>query len=223
MWVRTAMRLGRSSASRAVWIAEFDGGDVVAVGDPLGVPAVGVEALRHVLRERHRRRAVELDVVVVVQDDQLAEAQVAREARRLRGDALLQVAVAGDHVRPVIDDRAAVAVELRPEPPLGDGHADRVREALTERPGRRLDPRRQPRLRMTRGPRAPLAEPRQLVEREVVAGQVEERVEEHRGVPRRQDEAVAIRPLGVRRGVSEETRPEHVRHRGGAHRGAGVS
>ena len=39
----------------------LDGGEVVAVPDPLGMPAVGIEALRDVLRERHRRRPVELD------------------------------------------------------------------------------------------------------------------------------------------------------------------
>ena len=36
----------------------FDGGDVVAVGDLLGVPAVGVEALEPILRPGHGGRAV---------------------------------------------------------------------------------------------------------------------------------------------------------------------
>ncbi len=143
----------------------LDRGEVVAVGDPLGVPAVGVEALGDVLRPGHRRRAVELDAVVVVEHDELAETQVAGEARRLGRDALLEVAVAGDDVRPVVDDRLAVAVELRREPALGDGHADRVGQALAERPGRRLDPRRQPRFRVARRARAPLAERLEVVER----------------------------------------------------------
>ena len=87
----------------------FDGGEVVAVRDPLGVPAVGIEPLRDVLREGHRGRPVELDAVVVVQDDELAEAQVSGEAGRLGGDPLLEVAVGGDDVRPVIDDRRGPA------------------------------------------------------------------------------------------------------------------
>ena len=61
-----------------------DGLEVVAIADPLGVPAVGVEAGGHVLAEGHRRRAVELDPVVVVEDDQLAQPEVAGEARRFR-------------------------------------------------------------------------------------------------------------------------------------------
>jgi hypothetical protein len=200
----------------------LDGRDVVAVGDPLGVPTVGIEALRHVLGKGHGGRAIELDVVVVVQDDQLAQAQVAGKAGRLRGDALLEVAIAGDHVRPVIDDRAAGAIELRPEPALGDGHADRVREALAEGAGGRLDARCQARFRMPRSPRAPLAEQRELLEWQVVAGQVQQRVEQHRGVPGGQHEPVPIRPFGMRRRVAEEARPEHVRHRCRAHRGAWV-
>ncbi len=38
-----------------------------------------------------------------------------------------------------------------------------------------------------------------------------------------QDEAVAVRPVRVGRGVAEEPRPERVGHRRGAHRGAGMA
>ena len=80
--------------------------EVVAVDDALGVPAVGGEARGDVLGPGHLRRSVELDEVVVVEDDELAEAQVPRQARGLGGDALLEVAVGRDDVGPVIDDRA---------------------------------------------------------------------------------------------------------------------
>ena len=87
-------------------------------------------------------------------------------------------------------------VELGRQPPLGDGHPDGVGEALAERAGRRLDAGRQAVLGMARRPRAPLAERLEVVEVEVVARQVEERVEEHARVAGRQDEAVAVRPVG---------------------------
>ena len=51
MCVRTAMMLGRSSARAAV-DGGLDGVQVVAVGDALGVPAVGVEAGQDVLATR---------------------------------------------------------------------------------------------------------------------------------------------------------------------------
>ena len=67
---------------------------VVTVGDVLGVPAVGSVPREHVLSERQMRLAVDRDVVVVVQDDEATQAQVARQRRRLRTDTLLQTAVA---------------------------------------------------------------------------------------------------------------------------------
>ena len=143
---------------------------------------------------------------------------------RLGGDALLQVAVGHDPVRR--GGRSIVVagpVELGGEAALGDGHADRVGEALAERPGRRLDAGRQAVLGMAGRARAPLAERLELLERDVVAGQVEERVEEHRGVAGGQDEPVAVRPVRMRRGVAQEARPEDVGHRRGAHRGAGMT
>jgi hypothetical protein len=157
-------------------------------------------------------------VVVVVQHRQLAEAQVAGEARRLRGDALLEVAVRRDDVGPVVHDLVVALVELAREAPLGDRHADRVREALAERASGGLDTRGEPAFREAGRARAPQPELHELLEHEAVAGHMEQRVQEHRGVPRRQHEAVTVRPIRVRRGVPEEAGPEHIGHRCRAHR-----
>ena len=207
----------------------LDGGrdrlHVVAVGHALGVPAVRLEARGDILGPGHLRRAVELDEVVVIQDDELAESQVAGQARRFGRHALLEIAVRGDDVGPVIDDRAVgtVGVELGGESALGDGHADRVGQALAERTGRGFDAGRQAVLRVARRDAAPLAERLEVVHRDRVAGQVEQRVQQHAGVPGRQDEAVAIRPVRVRRGVAQEARPDGVGHRRRAHRGTRVA
>ena len=66
---------------------------VVAVLDDERLPAVGLVALADVLREGELRVAVDGDLVVVVEDDELAEAEVAREGGGLGGDALLEAAV----------------------------------------------------------------------------------------------------------------------------------
>ena len=129
--------------------------DVVAVLDPLGVPFVGVEAEEDVLVPGHRGRPIELDVVVVVQEEELAEAQVAGQARRFGRDPLLEVAVRADPVRPVVDDGVARPVELGGQPSLGDRHPDGVGEALAERPGRRLDPGRETVFRVARASGCP--------------------------------------------------------------------
>jgi hypothetical protein len=55
----------------------------VDVGDD--VPAVGLEALRRVVDEPGRDRAVDRDAVVVVDGDQLVELPGARRARTPRG------------------------------------------------------------------------------------------------------------------------------------------
>ena len=52
------------------------------------VPAVALVALQHVLRECQVRGAFDGDPVGIVEDDELAQAEVTREGRRLRGDAL---------------------------------------------------------------------------------------------------------------------------------------
>ncbi len=188
--------------------------DIVAVGYALDVPAVGLEALAHVLGEGEVGGAVDGDVVVVVEEDQLAELLVAGEGGGLAADALHHAAVAGQHVGVVVDD---VVAEGGGEEALGDGHADGVGDALAERAGRRLDARRVPVLGVTRRAAAPLAEGLEVVDAQVVAGQVQHGVEQHARVARGEHEAVAVRPRGVGRVVPEVTREERVRDGRGAH------
>ena len=139
----------------------------VAVLDVQHVPAARRVARADVLGHDQGQRSVERDLVRVVEVDQLAEPEVARDARGLGGDALHHVAVGDERVRRVIDDLVAGAVEVPGEVLLGDRHADRVRGALAERPGRRLDAGRRVRrsrvcpalpLRVAGGLAAPLAE-----------------------------------------------------------------
>src|SRR5579884_2653396 len=168
----------------------LEGREVVAVLDAGDVPAVGFEAAAHVLGERERGGAGERDPVVVVEDVELAEPEVAGERARLRRHALHEVAVAREHPGVVVDDDVARAVEARGEVRLGDGKAHRIADALTERPRGGLDARGEVHLGMPGRAAAPLAKAADLVERQV-AREVEQGVEEHRAVAGREDEAVA--------------------------------
>ncbi len=77
-------------------------------------------------------------------------------------------------------------------------HADRVGEALSQRAGRRLDAGRVPVLGVAGGLGAELAEALDLADVHArIAGEIEQRVEQHRAVPGRQHEAVAVGPLGI--------------------------
>ena len=144
---------------------ELERRDVVDVVDALHMPAVRPEALLLILRvETDGGRPVDRDVVVVVADDQLAEAELARDRGRLVTNPLHQIAVRRDDVDAVIDERVARPVVALGQKALGDRHADRVAEPLAERPGRRLHTRRVTDLRMSRRPRAPLTKGLEVVE-----------------------------------------------------------
>ena len=180
------------------------------------VPATGGKARLLVGHVRQRHLAVDGDAVVVPQHDQPRQLQLARKADRFLRNALHQAAVARDDPGVVV---------LDPGPPtraqvfLGNGKADRIGDALTQRAGRRLDPGDMAVFRVACGDGAPLAEVLDLVQRHVgIAGQVQKRIDQHRPMPGRQDEPVTVGPargLGVELQVLFEQNRRHIGH---AHR-----
>lgn len=164
-------------------------------------------------------RTVDRDVVVVVEVDEPAEAEVPRDRSRLHRDALHHVPVGADRVDVAIDEVVMRPVVALGEETVGDREADAVREALPERARRRLDPLGQEVLGMAGRARAPLAKALQLLQREVVAAEVQGRVLEDAGMSRREDEAVAALPFGIDRVVAHHVSVERVRERGQRHRG----
>ena len=100
-----------------------------------------------------------------------------------------------EHIGVVVDE---VVAEGGVHDALAEREADRIGEALAERAGRRLDAGGMAVFGMAGGLGAELAEMLDLVDRHVlVAGQIEQRVEQHRAVAGRQDEAVAVGPVRV--------------------------
>jgi hypothetical protein len=193
---------------------------VVPVDVRHDVPAVGLEALRRVIGEPGLDVAVDRDAVVVVETDELAELERARERAGLVRDAFHEAAVAEEHVGAVIDDLVARTVELRGEHAFGERHADRVRQALSERARRRLDAGRETVFRVARRPGMDLAKALDLLHREVIAGEMQQGVEQHRAVAVREHEAVAVDPLRIGRVVAQVAAPQHLGDLGHAHRHA---
>jgi hypothetical protein len=142
-----------------------------------------------------RSVAVDRDAVVVPQHDQPAELQVPGQRDRLVADAFHQAAVAGDDIGAVVDQRVA---EGGVQMPLGHRHADRVGQpwpsgpVVVSMPG----------VAEFSGWPAVLCRAGGSCSSSIVmariAGQVQQRVEQHRAVAGRQHEAVAVRP--ARRG-----------------------
>src|SRR6185312_9309025 len=95
--------------------------------------------------------------------------------------------------------------------------------ALAQRAGGDLDAGGVAVLRMAGADAVELAEALDVVEADggdaerlavpvdaLYAGQVQHRIEQHAGVARREDEAVAVRPAGIGRVVAPEPGPERV-------------
>ena len=128
--------------------------DVLAGVDPLGVPAISGISGHDVLAECDGRVVLDRDVVVVIEDDQVAELLVRGQRGRLTGDALFHAAIAHDHIYVVIEQRGAgrcVRIEQTTFATGGHGHTDTVGDALAQGPCGRLDAERVPVLGVTGG------------------------------------------------------------------------
>src|SRR5688572_11908180 len=88
---------------------------VVSVHIRNDVPAVRLEALGRVVREPAGNVAVDGDTVIVVEGDELAEAERARERTGFVRDAFHHAAVANEYVCVVIDDFEAGTIEFARE------------------------------------------------------------------------------------------------------------
>ncbi len=143
-----------------------------------------------------------------------------RERSRLRSHAFHQVAIADDRISRVVDHLESGTVVARRELRFGNRHADRIGESLPERAGRDLHTWRVAALGMSRRFAAKLAELLDVVERNVVTGQMQQTVKQHRTVSGGEHEAVAIEPVGIAWIVFEQPRPQRVRHRRCAERHA---
>ncbi len=191
-----------------------DGAVVMAV-DHLGRPAGGLEAHHLIAGLGDGRHPVDGGVVVVKQHAQAVQFEAAGQRDGLVADAFHQAAVAGDDPCAVVHQIVAIT---RVQMTLGHGHAHRGGDALAQGAGGRLDARRVAVFRVARRGRAPLAEILDLLHRHgLEAGQMQQGIDQHRAVARRQHEAVAVRPVGRGGVVFEELGPQHGGHVGHAH------
>src|SRR5687768_18280075 len=150
--------------------------EIVCVIDALCVPAVRLVTFGGIVAESESRISFDGDVIVVVESDQLAEPQVSGEGGCLVRHAFHHVTIAGDEVCVVIDDVVTRPIEKGSKLRFGDGHADCIPNTLSEWTGCRLDARSVAELGMPRRAAFPLTELLQVVEEEVVTGEIEDAV-----------------------------------------------
>ena len=184
------------------------------------VPAVGLETHRGVIGEPPVSIAIDTDVVFVPQRDELVQAQRARQRAGFVADALHQATIAEEHPGAMVDDGVAVAIEVPRQQLFSQRKANRIGQPLSQRPGGGFHARADMVLRMPRGLAAELAKRLQLLDRQVIAGQMQQRVLQHRAVAVGEDETVAIGPVRIGRIAVEVVVPQHLGDVGHAHRHA---
>ena len=195
--------------------------DVMAVDAGNHVPAIGFEALGRVVAEPVGDAAVDGDAVVVPEGDQLVELPGAGQRAGLVRDAFHEAAVADEGVGVVVDDGETGAVELDAQELLGEREADGVGQSLADRAGGRLDAGGVAVFGVAGQAAAQLAEVLDVVQRHVIAGEMQHRIDQHRRMAVGQHEAVAVDPLRVGRIMVEVARPQggaHFRHAHGGTR-----
>ena len=154
----------------------------MAVDGAQHVPAVGHKTQRGVVNKPGCHLAVDRDAIAVVQRNQLVELPGAGQRRRFVADALHQAAIPQKHIAVVVDHGMAIAVELLRQQLFSQCHAHRIGQALSERAGGGLDAGGDAYLGVARGLAVQLTEVFQLFHRQLVASQVQQRIDQHRAV-----------------------------------------
>ena len=194
--------------------------------DDAHVPAVRLVTLGDVLGEGDVRVVLDRDVVLVIDEGQVAELLVTGEGAGLGRHTLHDVAVGGDDVDVVVERRLAgrrLGVVQTLLTALRHRHADGGGEARAERARRDVDALGVVHLGVAGGLRTPRAKRLQVVELEARTGQVQLDVLRQRRVTAGQDETVTADPLGVGGVVRHEVLVDEVGDGCQAHRGAGVA
>jgi hypothetical protein len=199
------------------------GGHVVPVNRAHHLPAHRGKTQAHVVGEPGLDLAVDADAVVVVQGHQLVELEARGQRNGFVADAFHQAAVAHEDIGVVVHHGVAGAVEFGGQQLFSQRHAHRVGQALAQRAGGGFHARGHVHLGVARGLAVQLSEAAQLAHRQFVAGEVQQRIQQHGGVAVAQHKAVAVGPMRVQRVVLEPATPQRHGHLGHAQRCAGVS
>ncbi len=194
-----------------------EGLEVVGVIDLQNTPAVSGKARRYVVGDRNFCAALDCDAIVVPDPHQLAEPKMSGERGCLGAHSLHEIAVRAQDPGPMVDHGGCRGIEPGREVSLGQCHADRRGNTLSERARRHLGSGHDLDFGMAGSLGCPLPEILDFVEIEVVTHQVEHAVEQCRGMAAGQHETVAVRPLRVLRIVLEKLRIEHVGNRRETH------
>ena len=199
-----------------------DGLGIVAVFNGLHMPVAGVKASVHIFGEGNIGTSLDGYPVVVIHDDQTCQAEMAGQGSRLGRKPFHEIPITTHDIGVVIDDGGVRPVEAGRQVTLRHGHAHGVGKPLAERTGGRLHARGMTVFGMPRRLAAPLPKVFQIIEAQVITGQMKQTIQQHRGMTARKDKPIPIDPLGIGRIVLQVLRPEDIGRRGESHRSTGM-
>src|SRR5471030_1836679 len=213
------------------WLSAFTSGfdrsldlfRVVTVDVADHLPVVGFETFRRVIGEPAFDFAVDGDAVVIVESNQFTQAQRTGQGTDFVGNTFHHAAITQEHVGVVINDVVARTVELRRHDFFCQGKTYAVGQALAQWTGGGFNARGVAEFRVARGTAVQLAEVFQVIDRQVVAGQVQQRVNQHRTMTVGHHEAVTVSERWIARVVLQVVTPKYfgdIRH---THRGTGMA
>jgi hypothetical protein len=227
MWVLHTISVGRVVTVLGAGLGLGNGGvhgiGIVAVYRADHIPTAGAETGGRVVNEPGGHLAVDGNAVVVVQRHQLVQLPGTGQGHCFVADAFHQATVAQKHVGAVVHHLVTVPVELGGQQLLGQRHAHRVGDALPQRAGGGLHTRCDAHFRMASGFAVQFAEVFQLVHRQLVAGEMQQRVNQHRSVAVAQHKTVAVGPGRIGGVVAQVAAPQRNGHVGHAHGRTGVA
>ena len=139
-----------------------------------------------------------------------------RKRRGFGRHAFHQVTVADQPVGVMMNNLEPGPIVTTGKIRFGDGHAHSIAESLTERACGGFHAGSYTSLGMTRREAAPLAKLFDLFERQIIAGEIEQAVQQHRSVAGRQHESVSIEPMRIGGVMLKKSCPQDIGHRGRA-------
>ena len=183
------------------------------------IPAIGSKAPDRIVAKPAADGTIDADSIIVIQCDKFVELEDACERAGFMADAFHQATVAEKYIGAVIDDGVARLIELVTEEFLGQRHTYRVGDALSKRASGRFNANRHADFGVSRGLAVHLPKALEFADGQVVARQVQQGVENHRGMTVREHKAISVGPMRVCRIVAQMSIPERNRHFGHPHRG----
>ena len=131
---------------------------IVAVINPLDMPAVSHKSTGAVFGKCDIRITFDGNVIIIVKIDQLSQAQVPRQRSRLMGDTFHEIPITDNAVGKMVHYVMTGSIKAFSQVAFGQSHAYAIGKALSQRAGGGLHPRCEPVFGMAGCLAAPLAE-----------------------------------------------------------------